>query len=38
VNNGGAGYEVGQLLTIDGDLIGGETPINDLLILVTDSQ
>ena len=35
VNNGGAGYEVGQLLTIDGDLIGGETPINDLLILVT---
>jgi len=35
VNNGGAGYEVGQLLTIDGDLIGGETPINDLLILVS---
>jgi hypothetical protein len=35
VNNGGAGYEVGQLLTIDGDLIGGATPINDLLILVT---
>jgi hypothetical protein len=35
VNNGGAGYEVGQLLTIDGDLIGGATPINDLIILVT---
>ena len=36
VNNGGAGYEVGQLLTIDGDLIGGATPLNDLLILITD--
>lgn len=36
INNGGAGYEAGQLLTIDGDQIGGQTPINDLLILVTD--
>jgi hypothetical protein len=36
VNNGGAGYQSGQLLTIDGDLIGGATPLNDLLILVTD--
>jgi hypothetical protein len=36
IANGGAGYEAGQLLTIDGDLLGGATPINDLLILVTD--
>jgi hypothetical protein len=36
INNAGAGYEAGQLLTIDGNLIGGATPINDLLILVTD--
>ena len=36
INNGGAGYQAGQLLTIDGDLIGGETPLNDLIILVTD--
>ena len=36
VNNGGAGYQSGQLLTIDGDLIGGTTPLNDLIILVTD--
>ena len=36
INNAGAGYEAGQLLTIDGDLIGGATPINDLIILVTD--
>jgi hypothetical protein len=35
INNGGAGYEVNQLLTIDGDQLGGATPINDLLILVT---
>jgi hypothetical protein len=35
INDGGAGYEVGQLLTIDGDLIGGVSPLNDLLILVT---
>lgn len=36
INNAGAGYESGQLLTISGDLIGGATPLNDLLILVTD--
>ena len=36
INNAGAGYEAGQLLTIDGDLIGGATPLNDLFILVTD--
>jgi hypothetical protein len=36
INNPGAGYQAGQLLTIDGDLIGGETPLNDLIILVTD--
>ena len=36
INNGGAGYQAGQLLTIDGDLIGGISPLNDLIILVTD--
>jgi hypothetical protein len=36
IASGGAGYEAGQLLTIDGDQLGGATPINDLLILVTD--
>jgi hypothetical protein len=36
VNNAGAGYQTGQLLTIDGDLIGGATPLNDLLIVITD--
>jgi hypothetical protein len=36
ISNPGAGYEAGQLLTIDGDLIGGATPLNDLIILVTD--
>jgi hypothetical protein len=36
IADGGAGYEAGQLLTIDGDQLGGATPINDLLILVTD--
>lgn len=36
INNGGAGYELGQLLTIPGNLIGGATPTNDLFILVTD--
>jgi len=34
INNGGAGYEAGQLLTIDGSLLGGATPINDLIISV----
>ena len=36
INNGGAGYEVDQLLTIPGTLLGGATPTNDLIILVTD--
>jgi hypothetical protein len=36
INNAGAGYEAGQLLTIDGDLIGGTTPTNDLIISVLD--
>jgi hypothetical protein len=36
INNGGAGYEAGQLLTISGALLGGATPTNDLIILVTD--
>ena len=36
LNNGGAGYEAGQLLTISGALLGGATPTNDLIILVTD--
>ena len=36
INNGGAGYEVDQLLTIDGDQLGGTTPENDLIILITD--
>ena len=36
INNGGAGYEAGQLLTIPGTLLGGATPVNDLIILVTD--
>jgi hypothetical protein len=35
INNAGAGYQAGQLLTIDGDLLGGATPLNDLIILVT---
>jgi hypothetical protein len=36
INSGGAGYEAGQLLTIPGTLLGGATPLNDLIILVTD--
>ena len=36
INNGGAGYELDQLLTITGDQLGGVTPENDLFILVTD--
>jgi hypothetical protein len=36
IANGGAGYEFGQELTISGDQLGGETPLNDLLILVTE--
>ena len=34
--NGGAGYEFNQELTISGDQLGGETPLNDLTILVTE--
>jgi hypothetical protein len=34
--SGGAGYEFGQELTISGDQLGGETPLNDLVILVTE--
>jgi hypothetical protein len=36
VANPGAGYEFGQLLTISGDQLGGETPLNDLFIEVTE--
>ena len=36
INNSGAGYEVNQLLTIDGSLVGGASSINDVLIQVTD--
>jgi len=36
INTGGSGYVVGQLLTIPGSSLGGETPVNDLFILVTD--
>ena len=34
--DGGAGYEFGQELVISGDQVGGETPLNDLLILITE--
>jgi hypothetical protein len=36
VVSGGAGYEFGQELIIPGDELGGETPLNDLTILVTE--
>jgi hypothetical protein len=35
VVDGGAGYEFGQELIIPGDELGGETPLNNLTILVT---
>jgi hypothetical protein len=35
VATGGAGYAIGQELVISGDELGGETPLNDLTILVT---
>jgi len=35
VNNTGAGYKIGDLVTIAGDLLGGTTPLNDLTIKVT---
>jgi len=34
--DGGAGYAIGDTLIIAGDLLGGETPSNDLIILVTE--
>ena len=34
--SGGAGYEFGQELIISGEDLGGETPLNDLTILVTE--
>jgi hypothetical protein len=34
--NSGAGYEFGQELIISGDQLGGETPLNDLYIIVTE--
>ena len=36
VANPGAGYEFGQELVISGDQLGGETPLNDLTIVVTE--
>jgi len=36
VVNPGAGYEFGQLLVISGDQLGGETPLNDLFIEITE--
>ena len=33
---GGAGYKFGQELVISGDQLGGQTPLNDLIILVTE--
>jgi hypothetical protein len=35
VVSGGAGYALNQELVISGDVLGGETPLNDLTILVT---
>jgi hypothetical protein len=35
VVSGGAGYALGQELIISGEDLGGETPLNDLTILVT---
>jgi hypothetical protein len=36
VVNSGAGYEFGQELVVTGDQLGGETPLNDLTIFVTE--
>jgi hypothetical protein len=36
VVDAGAGYEFGQELVISGDQLGGETPLNDLTILITE--
>lgn len=35
VNNAGAGYKVGDEIFVTGDTLGGATPFNDLLIVVT---
>lgn len=35
INQIGAGYAVGDVLTISGDLVGGESPRNDITITVT---
>jgi len=35
INNTGAGYRVGNLIVITGNLLGGITPLNDLTIKVT---
>lgn len=34
VSNGGAGYAIGDEITITGDLVGGTSPANDILIRV----
>ena len=36
LNDGGAGYAVNQLLTIPGNLLGGDTPGNDIVMKVLD--
>jgi hypothetical protein len=36
IANGGAGYQFGQELVISGDQLGGESPRNDLIIIVTE--
>ena len=36
LNNGGAGYALGQLLTIPGNLLGGSSPGNDIVMEVLD--
>lgn len=36
IASGGAGYSVGQLLTIDGNLLGGSSPANDIELVVLE--
>ena len=36
INDSGAGYSVGDELVISGDDLGGLTPVNDLLITITE--
>lgn len=38
LNEAGAGYSVGDEFLITGDLIGGITPLNDLVITVTETS